>query len=74
MLKNSLSCLKQFELNLLASKLFLIANVISKMDLESIMPSETSQAVKEKYHVISPISGPNQQNKQASKIQSETLK
>ena len=38
------------------------------MELESIMPSEISQVVKEKYHTISPISGTNQQNKQASKI------
>ena len=27
------------------------------MDLESIMLSETSQVVKEKYHTISPING-----------------
>ena len=27
------------------------------MDLENIMLSEISQAVKDKYHVISPISG-----------------
>ena len=27
------------------------------MDLESIMLSEISQAVKDKYHMISPISG-----------------
>ena len=27
------------------------------MDLESIMLSEVSQAVKDKYHMISPISG-----------------
>ena len=27
------------------------------MDMESIMLSEISQAVKEKYHIISPISG-----------------
>ena len=27
------------------------------MDLESIMLSETSQAVKDKYHMISPIGG-----------------
>ena len=27
------------------------------MDLESIMPSEVSQTVKDKYHVISPITG-----------------
>ena len=28
------------------------------MELESIMLSEISQAVKEKYHMISPVSGP----------------
>ena len=33
------------------------------MELESIMLSETSQVVGDKYHMISPISGPNQQNK-----------
>ena len=38
------------------------------MDLESIMLSEISQAVNDKYHMISPISGTYQQNKQASKI------
>ena len=38
------------------------------MKLESIMLSEINQVVKDKYHVISPISGTNQQNKQASKI------
>ena len=38
------------------------------MELESIMLSEISQAVKDKYHMISPISGTDQQNKQASKI------
>ena len=27
------------------------------MDLESIMPSEVSQTVKDKYHMISPVSG-----------------
>ena len=32
------------------------------------MLSEISQVVKDKYHMISPISGTNQQNKQASKI------
>ena len=35
------------------------------MELESIMLSEISQAVKDKYHMISPISGTiNQTNKQ----------
>ena len=38
------------------------------MELESLMLSEISQVVKDKYHMISPISGPNQQNKQTSKI------
>ena len=38
------------------------------MDLESIMLNEISQALKVKYHMISPISQPNQQNKQASKL------
>ena len=37
------------------------------IDLESIMLSEISQAVKDKYHLISPVVEPNQQNKQASK-------
>ena len=41
------------------------------MELESIMLSEVSQAVKDKYHMISPI---NQQNKQMSKIEPETWK
>ena len=36
------------------------------MELESIMLSETSQAVKEKYQMISPISG-TYSTKQASK-------
>ena len=44
------------------------------MELESIMLSEISQAVKNKYHMISPIVEPNQQNKQASKIEPETFK
>ena len=38
------------------------------MELESIMLSEISQAVKDKYHMILPISGIYQQNKQANKI------
>ena len=45
------------------------------MELESIMLSEISQAVKDKYHVISPISGTQSQyNKQVSKIEPETWK
>ena len=42
------------------------------MDLEGIMLCEISQAVKDKYHMISPISEPNLQNKQMSKLESET--
>ena len=39
------------------------------MELESVMLSEISQVVKDKYHMISPISGNyTKQNKQASKI------
>ena len=40
------------------------------MELESIMPSEISQAVKDKYHMISA----NEQNKQMSKIEPEAWK
>ena len=35
----------------------LLPFVTAWMDLESIMLSEISQAVKDKYHMISPISG-----------------
>ena len=38
------------------------------MELESIMLSEISQAVKDKYHMISPYLEPNQQKKKANKI------
>ena len=34
----------------------LLPFVTAWMDLESIMPSEVSQAMKDKYHMISPIS------------------
>ena len=44
------------------------------MELESIMLSEISQAVKDKYHMISPLMEHNQQNKKANKIYPETLK
>ena len=37
------------------------------MELESIMLSEISHVVKEKYHMISPISGTSSTHKQASK-------
>ena len=35
----------------------LLSFVTAWMDLESIMLSEISQAVKDKYHMISPVSG-----------------
>ena len=38
------------------------------MELESIMLSEISQVVRNKYHMISPLMEPNQENKQASKM------
>ena len=38
------------------------------MELESIMLSEISQAVKYKYHMISPLTEHNQQKKKANKI------
>ena len=46
----------------------LLPFVTAWMELESIMLSEISQVVRDKYHMISPLSGPNQQNKQTSKI------
>ena len=47
----------------------LLPFAITWMELESIMLSEVIQAVKDKYRKILPISGPNQWNKQASKIE-----
>ena len=44
----------------------------ARMDLESIMLSDTSQVGKDKYHMISPISGNYSKNKQISKIDPET--
>ena len=38
------------------------------MELETIMLSEISQAVRDKYHMISPLLEHNQQKKKASKI------
>ena len=35
------------------------------IDMQSIMLSEVTQDVKDKYYMISPVSGPNWQNKQA---------
>ena len=45
--------------------------VTAWMDLDSIMLSQISQVMKDKYHMISPIrkNKPNQQNKQVSKIE-----
>ena len=37
-------------------------------ELESIMLSEISQAVRDKYHMISPLTEHNQQKKKANKI------
>ena len=46
----------------------LVPFATSSMELESIMLSKISLAVKDKYHMISPLTEPNQQNKQANKI------
>ena len=43
------------------------------MELESIMLSEINQVVKDKYHMLAPISG-TESTKQTRKIQPETLK
>ena len=51
----------------------LVPFVTAWMELENVMLSEISQAVKEKYHVISPIYGTNE-NKQMSKIAPEAEK
>ena len=42
------------------------------VDLESIMLNDTSQSVKDKYHMISPKVELNQHNKEVSKIEPET--
>ena len=45
------------------------------MELENIMLSEVSQVMKDKYHYdLTYKWEPNQQNKQASKTEPETLK
>ena len=44
----------------------LLPFAIAWMELESIMLSEISQVLKDKYPMISPVKEPNQQNKQAS--------
>ena len=46
----------------------LLSFVTVWMELESIMLSEISQAVRDKYHMTPPISGTSEQNKEASKI------
>ena len=40
----------------------------ARVELESIMLSEISQVVKDKYHMISPIVGLSQENEKASQI------
>ena len=52
----------------------LLPFAIAWVELESIMLSKIKLVVKDKYHRISPLSEPNQQNKQANKIYPETLK
>ena len=47
----------------------LLPFAIAWMELECIMLSEISQAVKDKYHMISPIVEPNEQNKRAKQNQ-----
>ena len=51
-----------------AEKKELLLFTTAWMELESIMLSEVSQVVKDKYHMISPVVEPNQQDKQAGKI------
>ena len=59
----------------LQSKKELLLFVTAWIELESIMLSEKSQVVEDKYHMTSPIvEEPNQQNKQISKIEPETWK
>ena len=43
------------------------------MDLESIMLSEISLVVRDKYHIISPLTGTYQESDEASKIYSKAL-
>ena len=44
------------------------------MELETMMLSEISQVVKDKYHMISPRSGTNKSTKQTGRIKPETQK
>ena len=46
----------------------LLPFVTAWMELESIMLSEISQVVRDKYHMISPLTGTYQQKKKANKI------
>ena len=50
-----------------------LPSVTAWMELESIMLSEISQAMKEKYHMISPICE-TYSTKQVSKVEPETWK
>ena len=51
-----------------AEKKELLLFTTAWMELESIMLSEISQAVRDKYHMISPLTGTYQQKKKANKI------
>ena len=44
------------------------------VDLDGIMLSEISQAVKDKYYIISPVSGTESTKQTSSKMQPEKLK
>ena len=46
----------------------------ARMELESIMLSEVSQMVKDKYHMIWPISGAKSTKQSNKQIEPETLK
>ena len=48
--------------------------VTASLELESIMLSEICQVVKDKYHMISPISGINEQNKLMNKTEPQAWK
>ena len=51
------------EYYILERKKELLPFVTAWVELDNILLSEISWVVKDKYHMISPISGPNQQNK-----------
>ena len=57
-----------FQLKTEERKKELIPFAIAWVELESIMQSEISQTVRDKYHMISPLTGTYQQKKKANKI------